>query len=127
MMGSKVVYEFRFRVRGEMPVQVKGQVAELPEGELSVQAKEDHTAWFKPDWMYEHAGQPVPRDSADRKVDDAFGRYAIMLGGGLAIHGTVNKLVPQDAVNHVYAELSDRDLKAVYNGVKVGSRVLIQH
>ena len=127
MMGSKVVYEFRFRVRGGVPVQVKGQLAELPEGALSVQAKEDHPAWYKPDWMYEHAGLPVPKDSAQRRIEDAFGRYAILLGGGVAVHGPADKLVPQDAIDHVYAEVNVKDLKAIYSAVNEGSRVLIQH
>lgn len=126
MMGSKVVYEFHFRVKGGVPEPVKGQTLELPEGVLSVQQKEDHTVWYKPDWLYEQARQQVPRDSAERKVEDAFGRYAIYLGGGAAIHGAVSNLVPAEAIDHVYAELNDKDLKAVFSAVQPGARVLIQ-
>jgi hypothetical protein len=127
MMGSKAVYDFRFRVRGSVPLKVKGQIPEMPEGVLTVQVREDHANWYRPDWLYEQAGRAVPGDSAERMVADAFGRYAILLGGGVAIHGPASRDVPADAVDHVYAELSDRDLKAVYNAVKEGSRVLIQH
>jgi len=126
MMGNKVVYQFHFRVKGGVPVPVKGQTLELPEGVLSVQQKEDHTVWFKPDWLYEQARQQVPRDSAERKVEDAFGRYAVYLGGGAALHGVVNKQVPPEAIDHVYAELNDKDLKAVFSAVQTGARVLIQ-
>ncbi len=126
MMGNKVVYEFHFRVKGGVPVPVKGQTLELPEGVLSVQQKEDHTVWYKPDWLYEQARQQVPGDSAARKVDDAFGRYAVYLGGGAALHGAVNKQVPPEAIDHVYAELNDKDLKAVFSAVQPGARVLIQ-
>jgi hypothetical protein len=127
MMGEKVIYEFRFRVRGNLPLMVKGQVPEFPEGVLAIQSKEDHTAWYRPDWMYERAKQQVPVDSNERKVDDAFGRYALLLGGGVALHGPVSKNVPPDAADHIYAELGDKDLKAVFNALKVGSAVLIRH
>jgi hypothetical protein len=127
MMGNKVVYEFRFRVRGSGPIKGRGDVPELPEGLLSVQERQDHPTWYKPDWMYEKAGQPVPKDSTERKVVDAFGRYALILGGGVAIHGAVDKGVPADEVDHVYAELNDKDLKAVFNSVGLGSLVIIQH
>jgi len=126
MMGSKVVYEFRFRVRGGVPVPVKGQIPELPEGVLSVQGKEEHPVWYKPDWLYEQSKQQVPRDSAERNVEDAFGAYAVYLGGGAAIHGVPSRFVSPEAVDHVYAELNEKDLKAVFNAVKPGSRVLIQ-
>jgi len=127
MMGGKVVYEFRFRIRGGVPLKVRGQIPELPEGVMTVQRREDHANWYRPDWFYEQAGRSVPRDSNERRVDDAFGRYAILLGGGVAIHGPASKDVPQDALDHVYAELNEKDLKAVYSAVKEGSRVLIQH
>jgi hypothetical protein len=126
MMGNKVVYEFRFRVKGGVPMQVKGQTPELPEGVLAVTGKDNHPSWYRPDWLYEQAKQQVPRDSVDRRVEDAFGSCAIYLGGGAAIHGALSKLVPPDVVDHVYAELSDKDLKAVFNAVEPGSRVLIQ-
>lgn len=126
MMGDKVIYEFRFRVKGISPLEVKGEIPELPEGALSVLAREENPVWYRPDWLYERAGVAVPKDSSERKVEDAFGPYAISLGGGLAIHGPVSKDVPQDVVDHVYAELGEKDLKAVYNSVKEGSQVLIQ-
>jgi hypothetical protein len=127
MMGPKVVYDFHFRVRGGDPIKVKGQVPELPEGILTVQARKDHTDWFWPDWYYEKNGQKVPQDSNARRVPDAFGRYALLLGGGIALHGVANKVIPTDAIDHVYAELNEKDLTAVYNGLKVGSLVMIQH
>lgn len=127
MMGSKVVYEFRFRVRGASPVKVKGEVPELPEGVLSVQGRQDHTAWYKPDWMYEQAGEQVPKDSVERRIEDAFGRYAVALGGSVVIHGPVLPQIPAEAVDHVYAELNEKDLKAVYAALKVGSLVIIRH
>jgi len=127
MMGSKVVYEFRFRVRGSLPVRIKDQAPELPEGVLSVQGKDDHTVWYRPDYLYEQAGQAVPQDSAQRRIDDAFGRYSVSLGGAVAIHGPLAKAVPADAVDHIYVELGDKDLKAVFNAVNEGSRVLIRH
>jgi hypothetical protein len=127
MMGNKVVYQFRFRVKGNMPVRIKGQVPELPEGVLPLQGKEDHTVWYRPDYLYEQAGQTVPQDSAQRRVDDAFGRYAIMLGGAVAIHGPLADGVPPEAVDHIYVELNSKDLLAVYNALDVGSRVLIRH
>lgn len=126
MMGTKVVYEFRFRVRGGVPVPVKGQIPELPEGVLSVQGKEEHPVWYKPDWLYEQSKQQVPRESAERKVENAFGSYAVYLGGGAAIHGVPSGRVSPEAIDHVYAELNEKDLKAVFNAVQTGSRVLIQ-
>jgi hypothetical protein len=126
LMGPKVVYEFHFRVRGGAPIRVRGQATELPEGVLSVQKQEEHPAWYRPDWFYERAKATVPKDSAERKIEDAFGRYALSLGGGVAIHGPASKDIPQEAIDHVYVELNERDLKAVYNALKPGSRVLIQ-
>jgi hypothetical protein len=126
MMGTKVVYEFRFRVRGGVPMPVKGQTPELPEGVLEVKGKEERPVWYKPDWLYEQSKQQVPRDSADRMVVDAFGTYAVYLGGGAAIHGVPSPLVSSEVVDHVYAEMNEKDLKAVYNAVQTGSRVLIQ-
>jgi L,D-transpeptidase YbiS len=60
-----------------------------PRGRLKVLRKIEDPVWTKPDWAFIEAGEPIPPpNSPKREVKGFLGKYALMLGDGIMIHGT---------------------------------------
>ena len=81
--------------------------------------------WNKPDWAFIEEGQPIPRDAAERVDTYSLGDYALYLGDGYLIHGTLYQRLLGRSVTHGCVRLGDEDLEAVWKAAGVGTRVYI--
>ncbi len=99
---------------------------ETPKGVMTVQNKVTNPVWTKPDWAFIEEGLPVPPPGhSSRREPNVLGDYALKLGDGYMIHGTLYQRLIGSPVTHGCVRLLDDDLEAVYNALPVGSKVFI--
>ncbi len=104
----------------------KSWTFETPKGALSVKGKITNPIWRKPDWAFIEEGLPVPvYNHSSRYERGVLGDYALSLGDGYLIHGTLFQRFIGQPVTHGCIRLNDADLEAVYNNLQVGSKVFI--
>lgn len=97
-----------------------------PTGERQVIRKVKDPVWVKPDWAFIEEGfAPPPLGARDRRDDFSLGAYALHLGDGYMIHGTVFQSLVGRPVTHGCIRLRDEDLEYVYRTVPAGARVLL--
>jgi hypothetical protein len=101
-------------------------VFETPKGVLTVKNKITNPVWRKPDWAFIEEGlEPPPHDHFSRYESGVLGDYALDLGNGYLIHGTLYQRFLGQSVTHGCVRLNDEDLATVYNSLEPGSRVYI--
>jgi L,D-transpeptidase ErfK/SrfK len=101
-------------------------VFDTPLGEHQVQRKVKNPVWVKPDWAFIEEGYKPPPKTSDARYDDfSLGDYALYLGDGYLIHGTVFQTLLGRRVTHGCVRLGDADLEYVYKTVPLGARVYI--
>jgi len=101
-------------------------IFKTPRGRFTIQGKITHPVWRKPDWAFVEEGLPVPGPAdASRYEYGVLGDYAMSLGDGYLIHGTLYKRLLGMPVTHGCIRLNDDDLEAVFNALSVGSKVYI--
>jgi hypothetical protein len=101
-------------------------IFKTPRGQFRVLGKIADPLWIKPDWAYIEEGLPVPSiNHPDRYEYGTLGDYALNLGQGYLIHGTLYQRFLGLPVTHGCIRLGDEDIKSVYKNLKVGSRVYI--
>ncbi len=100
-------------------------VFETPHGVHRVLDKKKDPVWNKPDWAFVEEGTPIPESEADRLDPFSLGDYALYLGGGYLIHGTLYQRLLGRSVTHGCIRLGDEDLAAVFKATPVGARVYI--
>jgi lipoprotein-anchoring transpeptidase ErfK/SrfK len=99
---------------------------ETPRGALKVRGKITNPVWQKPDWAFIEEGLPVPpQNHPSRYEKNVLGDYALSLGNGYLIHGTLYQRFLGMPVTHGCVRLGDEDLEAVYKTLQVGSKVFI--
>lgn len=104
----------------------KKWIFKTPKGELSVRGKKTNPVWTKPDWAFVEEGLPVPSPShPSRFEENVLGDYALTLGDGYMIHGTIWQRYLGLAVTHGCVRLNDDDLEVVYKALDKGSKVYI--
>jgi L,D-transpeptidase YbiS len=99
---------------------------ETPRGCRRVLEKTENPVWQRPDWAFVEEGAPIPPPGAPERFEyGVLGSYALGLGDGYYIHGS---LYPNDigrSVTHGCVRLLDGDLAAVYRTLSPGNAVLI--
>jgi L,D-transpeptidase YbiS len=91
-----------------------------------IQGKVTNPVWIKPDWAFIEEGLPVPpKGSPDRYESGTLGDYAMSLGQGYLIHGTLYQRFLGLPVTHGCIRLGDDDLEAAYRALDIGSKVYI--
>jgi len=101
-------------------------IFKTPKGRFTIQQKIVKPLWVKPDWAFIEEGLPVPpADDESRYEWGVLGDYAMSLGDGYLIHGTLYERYMGMPVTHGCVRLNDEDLEAVFNSLTVGSRVYI--
>lgn len=101
-------------------------IFKTPRGRFYVQLKEKAPVWYKPDWAFIEEGQPVPPPfSPERYEAGVLGDYALHIGDGYLIHGTLYKRLLGMPVTHGCVRMDDDDLRSVYQNLAVGSAVYI--
>lgn len=104
----------------------KSYIFKTPKGEHTVRGKRTNPVWTKPDWAFIEEGLPVPGPShPSRFEENVLGDYALTLGDGYMIHGTIWQRYLGLSVTHGCVRLSDPDLEAVYKALDKGSKVYI--
>jgi hypothetical protein len=109
----------------EDPVAGRKWTFDTPRGEFQVRSKVTNPIWIKPDWAFIEEGEPIPDKSSERAEPGMMGDYALGLGRGYFIHGTMYKRLLGRNVSHGCVRLGDEDLKALYETANIGTRVII--
>jgi L,D-transpeptidase YbiS len=102
------------------PERKRRWVFETPRGEFFIRAKHPDPVWIKPDWAFLELGEAIPR-----RLATELGAYAMDLGDGYLIHGTLYKRALGLSVTHGCVRLGDDDLDQVYHKVRIGTPVYI--
>ena len=100
-------------------------VFDTPRGVFRVQTKVKNPVWRKPDWAFVEEGKPIPRNPAERLERGTLGEYALYLGDGYLIHGTLYERLLGRSVTHGCIRLGRDDLRAVYAATPIGTPVYI--
>lgn len=101
-------------------------VFETPKGVLTVKNKIPNPVWRKPDWAFIEEGlEPPPANHPSRYERGVLGDYALDLGNGYLIHGTLYQRFLGQSVTHGCVRLNDADLEYIYNTLVPGSKVYI--
>jgi len=98
---------------------------DTPLGERRVIRKVRNPVWSKPDWAFIEEGFQPPKDPSLRVDTNSLGDYALYLGDGYIIHGTLFQTLLGQGVTHGCVRLGDKDLEYVYGAIPVGARVYL--
>jgi L,D-transpeptidase YbiS len=97
-----------------------------PRGMYRILGKRVNPVWAKPDWAFIEEGLPVPPPGAPERFEaGVLGEYALELGDGYLIHGTLYKRMLGMPVTHGCVRLGDEDLRVVYRNLQIGSKVFV--
>jgi len=114
---------------GKDNILIKGDkkwVFKTPKGLFTVINKRTSPVWTKPDWAFIEEGLPVPSAHSSERYDpDTMGDYALGLGDGYYIHGTLYQRFIGLPVTHGCVRIGAADLEVIYNTLSVGSKVFI--
>ena len=101
-------------------------IFKTPKGKFWVQGKTTNPTWKRPDWSFVEEGLPIPPENHDSRFEyGVLGDYALSLGEGYLIHGTIYKRFIGMPVTHGCVRLNDEDLEAIFNTLSIGSKVYI--
>jgi len=97
-----------------------------PKGEFRIQHKTISPVWKKPDWAFIEEGLPVPPENHYTRFEHSvLGDYALSIGDGYLIHGTLFQRFIGLPVTHGCIRLNDDNLELVFSSLQVGSKVYI--
>ncbi|MGB8491414.1 MAG: L,D-transpeptidase [Bacteroidales bacterium] len=101
-------------------------IFKTPKGKYWIRGKITKPVWRRPDWSFVEEGLPIPsKDDPSRWEYGVLGDYALSIGDGYLIHGTIYKRFLGMPVTHGCVRLNDDDLAIIYNTLSVGSKVYI--
>jgi len=104
----------------------KEWIFKTPRGRFTIQGKITHPVWRRPDWAFVEEGLPVPSgDHPSRYERGVLGDYALTLGDGYMIHGTLYQRFIGLPVTHGCIRMLDDDLKVVFETLPAGAKVFI--
>ena len=97
-----------------------------PKGMFSVQLKRKNPVWTKPDWAFIEEGLKSPSARSAERYDEAtLGNYALNIGDGYMLHGTLYQRFLGLPVTHGCVRLGDADLEVIFNTLDKGAKVFI--
>lgn len=104
----------------------KKWIFKTPKGKYRIQGKTTHPVWRRPDWAFVEEGLPIPSATDPSRYEyGVLGDYALAIGDGYLIHGTIYKRFLGMPVTHGCVRLNDEDLEVIFNTLSVGSKVYI--
>ncbi|MBI3450738.1 MAG: L,D-transpeptidase [Acidobacteria bacterium] len=112
-------------VRLADPNTPRSWVFDTPRGELTVRGKTTDPIWVKPDWAFIETGEGIPHSRDDRMEEGVLGDYALDLGQGYLIHGTLFERALGLHVTHGCVRMGSKDLEYLFKTVKPGTKVYI--
>lgn len=109
----------------EDPVSGRTWTFETPRGQFQIKSKVNNPVWIKPDWAFIEEGEPIPKDPRERADANVMGDYALGIGNGYFIHGTLYKRLLGRNVSHGCVRLGDDDLEFLFKTATLGTKVII--
>lgn len=100
-------------------------VFDTPRGIHKVRNKRTDPVWKRPDWDYIERGEAFPRRDSERIEYGMLGDYALDLGDGYMIHGTLYERLLGRGVTHGCIRLGKDDLATVYRECPIGTPIYI--
>ncbi|MEW6751562.1 MAG: L,D-transpeptidase [Candidatus Latescibacterota bacterium] len=101
-------------------------VFHTPRGVREVLYKQYLPVWLKPDWAFIEENEKIPAAGSPERLEEAvLGEYALGMGDGYLIHGTLWKRYLGQSVTHGCVRLDDADLELVYNNAVIGTPIYI--
>ena len=98
---------------------------DTPEGRFRVLNERKNPVWTKPDWAFLEEGQEVPRRLSERVEKGTLGEWALDLGDGYMIHGTLYERLLGRSLTHGCIRVGRDDLRLVERAVTTGTPVYI--
>ncbi len=96
-----------------------------PSGGFRIVSKTRNPWWRKPDWAYLEEGEPVPKRESDRFERGVLGAYALGIGNGYFIHGTLYTRLLGTNVTHGCIRLGAKELAYLARTAPIGTPVFI--
>jgi L,D-transpeptidase ErfK/SrfK len=97
-----------------------------PRGVFKVRNRMERPVWVRPDWAFVEEGEPIPPpNSPERYEEGVLGDYALYIGDGFLIHGTLFQRFLGQAVTHGCIRVGDDDLAQIWKATRVGTPVYI--
>jgi L,D-transpeptidase YbiS len=96
-----------------------------PAGRFRVLDERVDPVWVRPDWAFVEEGLPIPERTADRRDPGALGEYALGLGDGYLIHGTLYERLIGRPVSHGCIRVGREPLREIYRAARIGTPVYI--
>jgi lipoprotein-anchoring transpeptidase ErfK/SrfK len=91
-------------------------IFKTPKGKYRIQGKITSPVWRRPDWAFVEEGLPIPSANHPSRWEyGVLGDYALSIGDGYLIHGTLYKRFLGMPVTHGCVRLNDEDLEAIYH------------
>lgn len=101
-------------------------IFDTPRGVYSVKSKAKNPVWIKPDWAFVEEGEAIPPTNAKERIEEGvLGDYALGIGGGYFIHGTLYTRLLGRNVTHGCIRVGDKDLDRVFRAADLGTKVVI--
>jgi len=98
---------------------------DTPSGRYPILSERRHPVWVKPDWAFLEEGQPPPERVIDRIENGSLGEWALDLGDGYMIHGTLYERLLGRSITHGCIRVGRDDLRAVARAAEPGTPVFI--
>jgi len=109
----------------EDPKGGRSWVFDTPRGERQVKSKARNPTWIKPDWAFIEEGEAIPKKYDDRAEEGVLGDYALGIGNGYFLHGTLYTRLLGRNVTHGCVRIGDADLEFLYKNVPLGTKVYL--
>jgi hypothetical protein len=127
--NKKLIREGRCSSGSYTMLQSQGKrkwIFKTPKGKYWIQGKITNPVWKRPDWSFVEEGLPVPSPNDPSRWEyGVLGDYAMSIGDGYLIHGTIYKRFLGMPVTHGCVRLNDEDLETIYKTLIIGSKVYI--
>ncbi len=98
---------------------------QTPLGRLKILSKRSNPPWVKPDWAFIEEGLPIPTHPSERVERGTLGEFALDLGDGYMIHGTLYERLLGRSVTHGCVRVGRDDLRVLYRSTRVGTPVFV--
>jgi L,D-transpeptidase ErfK/SrfK len=99
-------------------------VFDTPRGLFKVKERHENPVWIKPPWALVEEGK-IPTSREDLVEEGTLGEYALVLGDGYMIHGTLYERLLGRSVTHGCIRLGREDLRRVWAETRIGTPVYI--
>ena len=98
---------------------------DTPPGRFEVLAERRNPIWTKPDWAFLEEGQAPPESYSERREKGSLGEWALDLGDGYMIHGTLYERLLGRNITHGCVRVGRDDLRVVAEAAVPGTQVFI--